>query len=108
MTTARREWIEEFEPKPDEADHALLVEIVIQERGGNYFDIYQTYPLRRLLVRLTLDECLGYAALAIINGRGARWQTIEQERQWKARYGPRETRALEPWEKQLPERAGAR
>ncbi len=104
-----RDWIQEFAPKaPEEISHALLLrEIVIQERDGNYFDIYQTYPVRQLLVHLTLDECLGYAVLAIVNGRGPAWHTIEHQREWDARYRNPRPRVLELWEKQLPERAGA-
>jgi hypothetical protein len=99
-----RDWIREFEPAArGEHGHLPLVrEIVIQEREGNYFDLFLTWPTRRLMTRLTLDECLGYAALAIARGRGDRWNAIEQERDWIARYGS-DPRVLEPWEKQLPE-----
>lgn len=100
-----RDWIREFAParlhEPGKYA-ALRREIVIQERDGNYFDLYLTWPERRLLTGLTLDECLGYAALAIVNGRPDRWKTIEQERAWNALYHPA-PRVLEPWEKQLPE-----
>lgn len=99
-----REWIREFAPARFHGtdQEPLRRELVIQERAGNYFDIYLTWPERRLLTRLTLDECLGYAALAIANGRPDRWNTVESERDWNARYHP-VPRILEPWEKQLPE-----
>lgn len=106
MKTPYREWIEDFVPEDDH--HApLLREIVIQERDGNYFDIFQTHPEPRLLTRLALDECLGYIALAIVSGRPPRWQTPSEEVAWRARYMAPPPRVLEPWEKQLPERAGA-
>lgn len=103
-----REWIREFAPAaPDDASHVDLVrEIVIREHAGHYFDLYLTHPGRRLLTHLTLDECLGYVALAIVNGRPSRWDTLDFQRDWDARYRP-SARVLEPWEKQLPERAGS-
>lgn len=81
-----REWIKEFgRALFPENDHPLTREFVIQERDG-YFDLYQTFPEHRLMVRLTLDEILGYSALAIVNGRPPRMKTIDDERAWRAKY----------------------
>lgn len=104
-----RQWIEEFTGMA-----SLRREFVIREREGNHFEIFQTSPeeVRGVMAALTIDEVIGYFAIAILRGRNSPFRSVEQERAWIAQYGRWGSHAvpppaLQPWQKLLPERCSA-